>query len=440
MSSRIDEKAQPVIEVKNLGKKYIISHEQKAEYGSLRDSIVSFLKKPFEKKGQSLSSEEKKEEFWALKDVSFEVNKGEIFGVIGRNGSGKSTLLKTLSRIITPTTGEAIIRGTTASLLEVGTGFHPELTGRENIFFNGSMLGMSRDEIGKKFDEIVHFAEIEKFLDTPVKFYSSGMYVRLAFSVAAHLEPDVLILDEVLSVGDEAFQRKSLNKILQTINSGTTVLFVSHSMDSISKLCSRGLLLNKGAVDFIGGVEELVSKYNERNAEEINRTSKDALSMRWAPGKVVSNGHIDALEIKMLDADGHEAIGAIRHDSDYSIDIRFNILKPSSDYYIGIVVANEYSTPIFVTSNKDILDQQVPKNVIGEHTIRFTLPRHYLNTGIYKASLFYGEHGRLWYEEPESPDNPSIIFRIEGGLSKSPQWKTPRSGYMAPVFEWENVD
>jgi lipopolysaccharide transport system ATP-binding protein len=183
----------PVIEVKGISKKYLISHEQKAQYGSLRDNIAGFVKKPFEKSGQNLSARQEIEEFWALKDVSFNVNKGEIFGIVGRNGSGKSTLLKTLSRIISPTKGEAIIRGRTASLLEVGTGFHPELTGRENIYFNGSMLGMSKSEISSKFNEIVEFAEIHRFLDTPVKFYSSGMYVRLAFSVAAHLEPDVLI-------------------------------------------------------------------------------------------------------------------------------------------------------------------------------------------------------------------------------------------------------
>ena len=431
---------QPVIEVKNLSKKYTISHEQKAEYGSFRDTLVSLVKRPFEKKGQHFGAEEKHEEFWALKDISFEVQKGEIFGVIGRNGSGKSTLLKTLSRIITPTTGEAIIRGTTASLLEVGTGFHPELTGRENIFFNGSMLGMSRDEIGKKFDEIVKFAEIEKFLDTPVKFYSSGMYVRLAFSVAAHLEPDVLILDEVLAVGDEAFQRKSLNKILQTIHTGTTVLFVSHSMGSVAKLCSRGLLLDKGRVDFIGDVEELVDKYNQRNAEDISKTSEAVLSPHWhADGKLTSDT-IEARSMALLNSDLSKVDGPLKNNEEHHIDISFDIKSPLEQYYIGIVVANEYNTPIFVTANRDVVGLEVPRRSAGMQTVRFTLPAHYLNSGIYKASLFYGIHGKVWYAEPESQESPSIKFQIDGGLSDSPEWKVPRSGYMAPVFEWKNVD
>lgn len=431
---------EPVIEVKGLSKKYVISHERKAEYGSIRDSIVSFVKKPFEKRGQHLGAEERAEEFWALKDISFTVNKGEIFGVIGRNGSGKSTLLKTLSRIISPTSGEAIIRGNTASLLEVGTGFHPELTGRENIFFNGSMLGMSRDEIGKKFDEIVKFAEIEKFLDTPVKFYSSGMYVRLAFSVAAHLEPDVLILDEVLAVGDEAFQRKSLNKILQTINNGTTVLFVSHSMGSVSKLCSRGMLLDHGNVSFIGGVEELVDKYNQQNAEAAEDEDRQPLETSWHKDPNTSSSNpIEATALEIKNKDGSSIDKPFKNNVEHFIDITLDIKEPSSEYYLGLVVSNEYNTPIFVTSNKDIEDTEVPLARKGKQVIRFVLPAHFLNSGKYKAALFYGIHNKIWYEEPEQPGNPTISFRINGGLSSSPTWQVPRSGYVAPIFKWQNA-
>lgn len=246
----------PIIKVENLSKYYYISHKGKASYGALKDDVANLLKKPLGKSG-----EEKHEKFWALKDINFEVNQGEIFGIIGKNGSGKSTLLKILSRIVDPSDGKVKLTGKSASLLEVGTGFHPELTGRENIYFNGSMLGMNRQEIKKKFNEIVEFSEVEKFLDTPVKFYSSGMYVRLAFSVAAYLDSDILILDEVLAVGDDAFQKKSMRKILNTMQEGRTVLFVSHSMDAVNRLCQRGMVLKNGSIDCIGDIETITEAY-----------------------------------------------------------------------------------------------------------------------------------------------------------------------------------
>lgn len=248
----------PAIQVEGISKSYDISHRttMKASYGTLKDDVANILKRPFGKHKQ-----EKHETFWALKDVTFDVNQGEIFGVVGKNGSGKSTLLKILARIADPTTGTAKLNGRVASLLEVGTGFHPELTGRENIFFNGSMIGMSRQEIRKRFNEIVEFSEVEKFLDTPVKFYSSGMYVRLAFSVAAHLEPEILLLDEVLSVGDAAFQKKSLNKIIATMRSGCTVLMVSHGAENLLKLCKNGVLLNNGKVKSLGPIDKVLLDY-----------------------------------------------------------------------------------------------------------------------------------------------------------------------------------
>lgn len=241
-----------VITVENLGKKYTISHQQREQYSSLRDVITngarSLSKKvfsPFTSKASPLSASE---DFWALKDVSFEVKQGDRIGIIGRNGAGKSTLLKILSRITEPTTGSIRIKGRVASLLEVGTGFHPELTGRENIYLNGAILGMHREEIRRKFDEIVDFAEIEKFLDTPVKRYSSGMYVRLAFAVAAHLEPEILIVDEVLAVGDAQFQKKCLGKMEDVGREGRTVLFVSHNMGAISFLCDKTIYIDKGKI------------------------------------------------------------------------------------------------------------------------------------------------------------------------------------------------
>ncbi|MBM9614409.1 ABC transporter ATP-binding protein [Desulfobulbus rhabdoformis] len=254
-----------VIRVENLGKKYTLHHQQRESYTALRDvlasgisSIGQSLLHPFQK---SLPDRQIKEQFWALKDISFEVKEGDRIGIIGRNGAGKSTLLKILSRITEPTSGRVKIKGRVASLLEVGTGFHPELTGRENIFLNGAILGMSRSEIKKKFDEIVDFAEIEKFLDTPVKRYSSGMYVRLAFAVAAHLEPEILIVDEVLAVGDAQFQKKCLGKMGEVAQGGRTVLFVSHQMAAIQNLCDRVLVLNSGKIQLIAETKVAINSY-----------------------------------------------------------------------------------------------------------------------------------------------------------------------------------
>nr|WP_290224452.1 ABC transporter ATP-binding protein [Trichocoleus desertorum] len=256
-----------VIRVENLGKKYIIGRQKQERYLTLRDAIAQTARSV----GQHFSSSKHKgklrldqEEFWALKDVAFEIKQGDRVGIIGRNGAGKSTLLKILSRITEPTTGRISIKGRVASLLEVGTGFHPELTGRENIFLNGAILGMGKTEISKKFDEIVAFAEVENFLDTPVKRYSSGMYVRLAFAVAAHLEPEILIVDEVLAVGDAQFQKKCLGKMEDVGKEGRTVIFVSHNTDSIRRLCSSGVYLSSGMVQDLGSIDYIVNQYLEQ--------------------------------------------------------------------------------------------------------------------------------------------------------------------------------
>ncbi len=266
-----------IIKVEGLGKKYIISHEKTAgSYTSLRDVISSKAKAVIRKK-EHLPL---KEEFWALKDVNFEIKKGEAVGIIGRNGAGKSTLLKILSRITEPSTGRIELNGRVASLLEVGTGFHPELTGRENIFLNGAILGMSRAEIKRKFDEIVDFSGVEKFLDTPVKRYSSGMYVRLAFAVAAHMEPEILIVDEVLAVGDIEFQKKCLGKMGEvSTKEGRTILFVSHNIGAIKKLCVKGIFLNKGEVSFVGSINDAIHKYYTYGISN-NREDRDKLSIQ----------------------------------------------------------------------------------------------------------------------------------------------------------------
>jgi lipopolysaccharide transport system ATP-binding protein len=264
----------PAISVQNLGKMYRLSHQGKRT-DSFREMLTTALMSPLRRLRQIRGTDETMEEFWALKDVSFDVQPGEVVGIIGRNGAGKSTLLKILSRIVEPTVGEIVLRGRVASLLEVGTGFHPELTGRENIYLNGSILGMKKREIDRKFDEIVEFAEVEKFLDTPVKRYSSGMYVRLAFAVAAHLDPEILIVDEVLAVGDAEFQKKCLGKMKEVSKgTGRTVLFVSHNMIAVQALCTSGIFLKDGQIIAKGNTDAIVDEY-------LSNSSNDR-SMAWA--------------------------------------------------------------------------------------------------------------------------------------------------------------
>ncbi len=259
-----------VIQIENLSKQYIIKHEGQ-NHGTLRDAITDTFKGMLKSKE---AKSKRNESFWALKDINFDIKQGDLVGLIGHNGAGKSTLLKIISRITEPTTGSIKIKGRVASLLEVGTGFHGELTGRENIFLNGTILGMSRAEIRRKLDEIVAFSEIEKFLDTPVKRYSSGMYVRLAFAVAAHLEPEILILDEVLAVGDMEFQKKCLGKMEDVSkNEGRTVLFVSHNMGYIKKLCNKGVLLKKGQVHMVGDINHSVAEYLRPASKDTSNIS-----------------------------------------------------------------------------------------------------------------------------------------------------------------------
>jgi lipopolysaccharide transport system ATP-binding protein len=268
--------SKPIIEVKGLSKQYRIG--ERSPYGSLREEIMQALARPFKRRLQPSSNDNT---IWALKDISLEVREGEVMGIIGRNGAGKSTLLKILSRITEPTEGKVELRGRVASLLEVGTGFHPELTGRENILLNGALLGMTSQEIKKKFNEIVAFAEIEKFLDTPVKRYSSGMYVRLAFAVAAHLEPEILLVDEVLAVGDIEFQRKCLGKMQQITGEGRTVLFVSHNMPSIEALCHQAILLEDGQIAFGGDSAVTVAHYLGKKTQ----TAQSFVDLRAHPGR-----------------------------------------------------------------------------------------------------------------------------------------------------------
>ncbi len=334
-----------VIRTENLGKKYRIVHQQERQrYVALRDVIADKLLIPkrwiaarIAGRGGRRSSKPahngpaKREDFWALKDVSFEVKQGEALGIIGRNGAGKSTLLKILSRITEPTEGRARIRGRVASLLEVGTGFHPELTGRENVYLNGSILGMSKAEIRKKFDEIVAFAEIDKFLDTPVKRYSSGMYVRLAFSVAVHLEPEILVVDEVLAVGDVGFQRKCMDHMKNLAQSGATVLMVSHNLFAVKALCRRVLLLSAGRLQFDGSPAEGIDLY-----EKDSRLEADP----WAIG-VIGEG-IDHWPIVIRSMEYLDSEGRPRAVYDYGermrVRIHYEVRRPIKypNFYFAI--------------------------------------------------------------------------------------------------------
>ena len=326
-----------VISVENLGKKYIIGHQQQEPYLTLRDSIAEKFKEtgrrllhPFlSSSGQPLISLASTEEFWALKDVRFDIQQGERVGIIGRNGAGKTTLLKILSRITEPTTGRFAIKDRVASLLEVGTGFHPELTGRENVFLNGAILGMRKTEIRKKFDEIIAFADVEKFLDTPVKRYSSGMYVRLAFAVAAHLEPDILIVDEVLAVGDAAFQKKCLGKMEEAAREGRTVLCVSHNMGAIETLCSRALLLKQGQVGFLGSARQTISNYfvenyagNDNPFENCSRSGNGSIK--------ISSFHLEPHTIE------RHWLACLR-----ALGIRVRGMYTTKDTYVSTVLAYE---------------------------------------------------------------------------------------------------
>jgi len=347
----------PIIEAKKLSKKYRISHQE--SYLALRDNISELLKKPlriFTRKKDSLSSFSSREDFWALSDVSFDVSQGEVVGVIGRNGAGKTTLLKIFSRITYPTKGEIRLRGRVGSLLEVGTGFHPELTGRENIYFNGSILGMKKREIDKNFDAIVDFSGVERFLDTPVKRFSSGMQVRLAFSVAAHLEPEILLVDEVLAVGDAKFQQKCLGKMKEVAKGGRTVLFVSHNMSAITKLCSRTLLLERGQLVMDGDSKEVVSRYLDQNlttgasvsSEEIERKLEGRINRR--------NPSIRFKEIALFNRKGTRCT-VFNSNEPMIISITYECLNMVTGLRVNVYIVDEDNRTILATQNIDNHDE-----------------------------------------------------------------------------------
>jgi lipopolysaccharide transport system ATP-binding protein len=374
-----------VIKVENLSKKYIIRHQQAQNYTALRDVIADGVKsigRRLSGAKQDPSMGSTQEEFWALKDVSFEVKQGDRIGIIGRNGAGKSTLLKILSRIIEPTEGEISISGRVASLLEVGTGFHPELTGNENIFLNGAILGMRKAEIKKKFDAIVDFAEVEKFIDTPVKHYSSGMYVRLAFAVAAHLEPEILIIDEVLAVGDAQFQKKCLGKIEDiSTGEGKTILFVSHSMSMISALCQKAILLESGRVTRQGFPSEVILEYygtgkNSSGYVNLNMT-----------GKLVGDDYAELIEVYLKNSQGSYTTEIFINEP-LTIGMRYKILRNREfkEYYPypAIYLIASDGTKIFYSMPQS---NKFDPPLLGTHTAECIIPGNFLNNDKYSVGL-----------------------------------------------------
>jgi len=369
----------PAIRVVDLGKKYRIG-EQKSRVVNLSERIyhgMRRLKSTFNKRNNPSS------EFWALKDLSFEVPHGEVVGIIGRNGAGKSTLLKILSRIVEPSTGYAEVRGRLGSLLEVGTGFHSELTGRENIFLNGSILGLKRTEIQARFDDIVQFSGIEQFLDTPVKRYSSGMYVRLAFSVAAHLNPDILIVDEVLAVGDSNFQKQCLGKMRDVSTSGRTVLFVSHNMSAVESLCTYCMSMQDGKLKIMGKPAEVIQNYLLSSA-----TSDRSTSLEHCNGR--RKGSVPLMKQVTLDSGVRSNVSHIQMGQPFSIIVQFESSEHPIKPNLGVVIKDKYDVPVFGINNNTV-SGSIVNQPISSGTIKCAFDNLPLMPGTYSIDLFLGE-------------------------------------------------
>lgn len=419
-----------VISVENLGKKYLLSHQAKQEsYVAIRDVIADTcnhigrkLISPFSRFYHSPSTIHHStdvEEFWALKGVSFEVKQGDRIGIIGRNGAGKSTLLKILSRITEPTSGSARIRGRVASLLEVGTGFHPELSGRENIFLNGAILGMNRAEIKKKFDEIVDFAEIEKFLDTPVKRYSSGMYVRLAFAVAAHLEPELLIVDEVLAVGDLQFQKKCLGKMEEvSTKEGRTVLFVSHNMQAISDLCNQAILFEKGEIIESGETIDVVNNYVNFGTV-IQQAVKDLSDPKLRNIKVSNPMSVFKWnEIFMLNSQG-ACVNDILFGEPFEIVFRGYASEECENVRIGLGISSKRIGTIFTTHQ--FYNGLPDKLIKGFAEYRVTMDPNILAPGHYEIGIAGDGNGRI----ADYITNDALTFSIsDAPYRQNQQWRS----------------
>jgi lipopolysaccharide transport system ATP-binding protein len=419
-----------VIRVEKVSKRYVIGTQRNAQDG-LRHRLEQWARSPLGwfKSGQR-RQKAGEDEFWALKDVSFEIKQGEVVGIIGRNGAGKSTLLKVLSRITEPTSGRVRIRGRIASLLEVGTGFHPELTGRENSFLNGAILGMARAEIKRKFDEIVAFSEVERFLDTPVKRYSSGMYVRLAFSVAAHLEPEILIVDEVLAVGDAAFQKKCLGKMGQVSKAGRTVLFVSHSMSAVAQLCNRGIVLRKGHVAMNAEISKVLDWY----LSDATESASGEFDLRTHPARAPGSRPI-LQKIALFNQAGKPTT---RMFPDEPCRVELSYVFPERITGPRFAIAIEDSQGRRITTVASYFNGNDIAEVTGAGTVRCDLGPLWLGTGRYLLSVSVGEKktGLLdsldnvaWFEIEWNNNytNGEPFHQVYGPVIRQSKWEIVRS-------------
>ena len=420
----------PIIKVDALGKRYRIGAQQ-AAYGSLRESLVGMVRQPlrrFQQNGQKA-----RPTIWALSDVSFEIAPGEVVGIIGRNGAGKSTLLKLLSHITEPTTGRIELYGRIASLLEVGTGFHPELTGRENILLNGAILGMARKEIFRKFDEIVAFAEVERFIDTPVKHFSSGMYLRLAFAVAAHPEQEILLVDEVLAVGDATFQKKCLGKMSEVAQAGRTVLFVSHNMTAVNQLCSRSIMLADGKLMLNGKTSEVVATYLQLGSQGGAESVWD--DMRRAPGN--ENIKLKAARVR---SDGLVK-NEVEIDKDVDVEVEFwNLHAGARNICVNIYLLDSTGAVVLSTGNTPAANSLPEEWFAKPHPEGLfravcTLPANFLNEGQYYVSVYVVTMGPISVEV----DAPQVLsFRVfDTGVMREPGGGSEWAGVVRVRLPWQ---
>jgi lipopolysaccharide transport system ATP-binding protein len=423
----------PIIKTENLGKSYMIGHQSEGkQYVALRDVITDKVKEVWSRiKNPEYYTHQNIEEFWALKNINLEINVGERIGIIGHNGAGKTTLLKVLSRITEPNSGRAVIRGRIASLLEVGTGFHPELTGRENIFLNGAILGMNRQEIKNRFDEIVAFAGVENFIDTPVKRFSSGMYVRLAFAVAAHIEPEILVIDEVLAVGDAEFQKKAMGKMEKVSKEGRTILFVSHNMSSITTLCDRAILLENGSIKEDGPSDLVIKKYLD------SRSSKKSNIIWNEPEKAPGDDILRLQSAKILSISG-KISSEIDIKEDFKIEINYYNLKNDTKMWVGFHLFNSMDVHVCASANApsesikpdDFWNSPQPP---GLYKTVCTIPGRLLNAGTYFVNITIGRNALKVISHEERV----LEFNILDTISQFQKAGKPHGGIIRPQLGWK---
>jgi lipopolysaccharide transport system ATP-binding protein len=415
-----------VIRTENLGKLYRIG-EYRGGYKTLGEKLTNTFSTPFRllrRNPQMSDVKPQNELIWALKDISFEVKRGQVVGIIGRNGAGKSTLLRVLSRITNPTEGWAEIRGRVGSLLEVGTGFHPELTGRENIYLNGAILGMSKAEINRKFDEIVAFSEIDRFIDTPVKRYSSGMYVRLAFAVAAHLEPEILLVDEVLAVGDAAFQRKCLGKMGDVASEGRTVLFVSHNMGAVRSLCQRSIMLGEGEIALDGASAEVITTYLTSSYGSSNTEGYYI----WPDNQRPGGGEAYLCAVRLMGREG-EPRGKFEPDEPIKVEVEYELRSLVRGMRVNIQLLTQYGEIVFTSTDHNL---RGPEGQIGRFTSTCEIPAGLLNSTLYILKAGAGIPG----VKELIPHKEILSFSVEGNTERGSYFPESWPGVVCPRLEW----